>query len=132
VILREQGLRIAQALLRLDQRQPLVQHVLLADCARIELRLFTREQPHVVVEHMRECAFLRAQKEVHADPKLRLELVMKIAGMDEATAKTVPEAWFETIAITKEATASAYDTLIRTGMMTKTFPVEDVIATLPF
>jgi ABC-type nitrate/sulfonate/bicarbonate transport system substrate-binding protein len=77
-------------------------------------------------------AFLRAQKEVHADPKLRLELVMKIAGMDEATAKTVPEAWFETLAITKEATVTAYDTLIRTGMMTKTFPVEDVIATLPF
>jgi ABC-type nitrate/sulfonate/bicarbonate transport system substrate-binding protein len=77
-------------------------------------------------------AFLRAQKEVHADPKLRLELVMKIAGMDEATAKTVPEAWFETLAITKEAATPAYDTLIRTGMMTKSFPVEDVIATLPF
>jgi ABC-type nitrate/sulfonate/bicarbonate transport system substrate-binding protein len=77
-------------------------------------------------------AFLRAQKEVHADPKLRLELVMKIAGMDEATAKTVPEAWFETLAITKQAATPAYDTLIRTGMMTKSFPVEDVIATLPF
>jgi NitT/TauT family transport system substrate-binding protein len=77
-------------------------------------------------------AFLRAQKEVHADPKLRLELVMKIAGMDEATAKTVPEAWFETLAITREAATPAYDTLIRTGMMTKSFPVEDVIATLPF
>jgi ABC-type nitrate/sulfonate/bicarbonate transport system substrate-binding protein len=77
-------------------------------------------------------AFLRAQKEVHADPKLRLELVMKIAGMDKATAETVPEAWFETLAITKEAATPAYDTLIRTGMMTKSFPVEDVIATLPF
>jgi NitT/TauT family transport system substrate-binding protein len=77
-------------------------------------------------------AFLRAQKEVHADPKLRLELVMKIAGMDEATAQTVPEAWFETLAITKEAATPAFDTLVRTGMMTKTFPVEDVIATLPF
>ena len=77
-------------------------------------------------------AFLRAQKEVHDDPKLRLGLVMKIAGMDEATAKTVPEAWFETLAITREAATPAYDTLIRTGMMTKSFPVEDVIATLPF
>ena len=77
-------------------------------------------------------AFLRAQKEVHADPKLRLELVMKIAGMDEVTAQTVPEAWFETLAITKEAATPAFDTLVRTGMMTKTFPVEDVIATLPF
>ena len=77
-------------------------------------------------------AFLRAQKEVHDDPKLRLALVMKIAGMDEATAKTVPEAWFETLAITKQAATPAYDTLIRTGMMTKSFPVEDVIATLPF
>jgi NitT/TauT family transport system substrate-binding protein len=77
-------------------------------------------------------AFLRAQKEVHDDPKLRLELVMKIAGMDEATAKTVPEAWFETLAITREAATPAYDTLVRTGMMTKSFPVEDVIATLPF
>jgi ABC-type nitrate/sulfonate/bicarbonate transport system substrate-binding protein len=77
-------------------------------------------------------AFLRAQKEVHDDPKLRLELVMKIAGMDEATAKTVPEAWFETLAITREAVTPAYDTLIRTGMMTRSFPAEDVIATLPF
>ena len=77
-------------------------------------------------------AFLRAQKEVHADAKLRLELVMKIAGMDKATAETVPEAWFETLAITKEAATPAYDTLTRTGMMTKSFPVEDVIATLPF
>src|SRR5262249_20013512 len=40
-------------------------------------------------------AFLRAQKEVHADPALRLELVMKISGMDKATAQTIPEAWFE-------------------------------------
>jgi NitT/TauT family transport system substrate-binding protein len=77
-------------------------------------------------------AFLRAQKEVHDDAKLRLELVMKIAGMDEATAKTVPEAWFETLAITREAATPAYDTLIRTGMMTRSFPLEDVIATLPF
>ena len=28
---------------------------------------------------------------------------MKIAGMDEAIAETVPPPWFETLAITKEA-----------------------------
>jgi len=77
-------------------------------------------------------AFLRAQKEIHANPALRLEQVMKISGMDRATAETVPEAWFETLTITKEAVAPVYDTLVRTGMMNKTFPLEDVIATLPF
>ena len=77
-------------------------------------------------------AYLRAQKEIEADPKLRLELVMKLSGMERAVAETVPPSWFETITIKKELVAPIYDTLIRTGMMTKTFPIEDVIATLPF
>ncbi len=77
-------------------------------------------------------AYLRAQKEIHADPALRLALVMKISGMERATAETIPEAWFENLAITKDAVAPIYDALVRTGMMTKTFPVGDVITTLPF
>ena len=77
-------------------------------------------------------AFLKATQEVHANPALRLELVMKIAGMDRATAETIPEAWFENLAIKKEAFAPNYDTLAKTGMMTKPFPVDEVIATLPF
>ena len=77
-------------------------------------------------------AYLRAQKEIHADPALRLALVMKISGMERPTAETIPEAWFENLAITKEAVAPIYDALVRTGMMTKNFPVDDVIATLPF
>ena len=77
-------------------------------------------------------AYLRAQKEIHADLALRLALVMKISGMERATAETIPEAWFNDLAIKKEAVAPIYDALIRTGMMTKTFPVDDVVATLPF
>jgi hypothetical protein len=57
---------------------------------------------------------------------------MKISGMERATAETIPEAWFNDLAIKKEAVAPIYDALIRTGMMTKTFPVDDVVATLPF
>lgn len=77
-------------------------------------------------------AFQRAQKEIHADPKLRLDLVMKISGMDRATAETIPEAWFDGPAITKAAVAPLYDTLLRTGMMTKGFPLDDVVVTLPY
>ena len=75
---------------------------------------------------------MRAQKEIHAEPELRIELVMKISGMDRAVAETIPAAWFETLAVKKESIAPNYDTLVRTGMMTKAFPIEDVIATLPF
>jgi ABC-type nitrate/sulfonate/bicarbonate transport system substrate-binding protein len=77
-------------------------------------------------------AFLRAQKEIHADQNLRLGLVMKIAGMDRATAETIPEAWFETLSIKKDSVAPNYDALVRTGMLAKPFPIDDVIATLPF
>ena len=52
-------------------------------------------------------------EEVHANPALRLELVMKIAGMDKATAETIPEAWFESHRDQKEAFVPNYDTLIR-------------------
>ena len=38
----------------------------------------------------------RAQKEIDADPKLRLELAMKLSGMDRATAETIPPSWFQT------------------------------------
>jgi NitT/TauT family transport system substrate-binding protein len=77
-------------------------------------------------------AYLKAQKEIDADPKLRLELVMKLSGMQRAVAETVPPSWFESLAVTKASIGPIYDTLVSTGMMTKTFPLEDVIATLPF
>ena len=77
-------------------------------------------------------AYLRAQKEIDADPKLRLALVMKISGMERAVAETIPRSWFETIAVKKESIAPNYETLVSTGMMTKKFPIEDVIVSLPF
>lgn len=77
-------------------------------------------------------AYLRAQKEIDADPKLRLQLVMKLSGMERGVAETVPPSWFESLSVTKASIAPIYDTLVRTGMMTKTFPIDDVIATLPF
>jgi ABC-type nitrate/sulfonate/bicarbonate transport system substrate-binding protein len=77
-------------------------------------------------------AYSKAQKEIDADPKLRLALVMKISGMQQAVAETIPPTWLESIAAKKESVGPIYDTLVRTGMMTKTFPIDDVIATLPF
>jgi ABC-type nitrate/sulfonate/bicarbonate transport system substrate-binding protein len=77
-------------------------------------------------------AYLRGQKEIHADPKLRLELVMKIAGMDRPTAETIPEAWFETLSVRKDSVAPNYDALVKTGMLKTPFPLDDVIATLPY
>jgi NitT/TauT family transport system substrate-binding protein len=74
----------------------------------------------------------RAQKEIDADPKLRLALWQKLSGMDEATAETIPPPWFESLSITKQSVGPIHDTLIKTGMMPKPFPLEDVIATLPF
>lgn len=74
----------------------------------------------------------RAQKEIDADPKLRLEWWMKLSGMERATAETIPPPWFETPAVTKQSVGPIYDALLKTGMMTKTFPIEDVVATLPF
>jgi ABC-type nitrate/sulfonate/bicarbonate transport system substrate-binding protein len=77
-------------------------------------------------------AYLRAQKEIDADPRLRLALVMKISGMERAVAETIPPSWFESLTVKKESIAPIYDALVRTGMMTKKFPIEDVIASLPF
>jgi NitT/TauT family transport system substrate-binding protein len=77
-------------------------------------------------------AYLRSAKEIDADPKARLELVMKISGMTREVAETVPASWFESLAIRKDSIAPNYDTLVSTGMMTKKFPIEDVIASLPF
>ncbi|HVV93164.1 MAG TPA: ABC transporter substrate-binding protein [Hyphomicrobiales bacterium] len=77
-------------------------------------------------------AYLRAQKEVHADHELRIALVMKVAGMKREVAEQVPESWFEMLAVTKASLGPNYDALVRTGMMAKPFPVDDVIATLPY
>jgi ABC-type nitrate/sulfonate/bicarbonate transport system substrate-binding protein len=77
-------------------------------------------------------AYLRAQKEIAADPELRLKLVMKVSGMERAVASTIPPIWFESLTVTKQSIAPIYDALVRTGMMTKKFPIEDVIAPLPF
>jgi ABC-type nitrate/sulfonate/bicarbonate transport system substrate-binding protein len=77
-------------------------------------------------------AYLKSAKEIDADPKARLALVMKISGMTKEVAETVPASWFQSLAITKESVGPNYDALVSTGMMTKKFPIEDVIATLPF
>jgi NitT/TauT family transport system substrate-binding protein len=77
-------------------------------------------------------AYLKSAKEIDADPKARLALVMKISGMTKEVAETVPASWFQSLAITKESVEPNYDALVSTGMMTKKFPIEDVIATLPF
>jgi ABC-type nitrate/sulfonate/bicarbonate transport system substrate-binding protein len=77
-------------------------------------------------------AYLRGQKELHADPKMRLELVMKLAGMDRPTAESIPEAWFETLSVKKESVAPNYDALVKTGMLKNPFPLDEVIATLPY
>jgi NitT/TauT family transport system substrate-binding protein len=77
-------------------------------------------------------AFLRAQKEIHADPKLRIDLVMKIGGMERAVAETIPEAWFETLSVKKESAEPNYEALVKTGMLKTQFPIDDVIATLPY
>jgi ABC-type nitrate/sulfonate/bicarbonate transport system substrate-binding protein len=77
-------------------------------------------------------AYLRAQKELHASRDLRIEHIIKAVGMDRATAETIPEAWFETLAVRKEAVAPNYETLLRTGMITNAFPIDDVILTLPY
>src|SRR4051812_13462152 len=77
-------------------------------------------------------AYARAQKEIDADPKLRLDLWMKLSGMPQPVAETIPPPWFQNLAITTQTVAPIYDALLRTGMMTKAFPVEDVIATLPY
>ena len=77
-------------------------------------------------------AYLRAQKDIDKDDSLRVALVMKIAGMDKATAQKIPPTWFQDIAVKKEALAPNYATLLKIGMMPKPFNVDDVIATLPY
>lgn len=74
----------------------------------------------------------RAQKEIDADPNLRLELWQKLAGMPRAVAETIPPPWLTNLSVTKQSVGPIYEALVKTGMMTKPFPVEDVIATLPF
>ena len=63
---------------------------------------------------------------------MRIDLVMKIAGMDRATAETIPEAWFETLSVKKELAAPNYEALVKTGMLKNPFPMDEVIATLPY
>src|SRR5262249_1108013 len=59
--LREQRLRITQVLFGEQQRQLLVQHVLLAGCAGVELCVRTGEQLLVALENIRERLTLLTQ-----------------------------------------------------------------------
>ncbi len=77
-------------------------------------------------------AYLRAQKDLEADPQLRIALVMKVAGLEQATAEKIPGTWFKELTVEKAALSPNYDVLVRTGMMTTKFNVDDVIATLPY
>lgn len=77
-------------------------------------------------------AYLRAQKEIDADHELWLSLVMRIAGMDRATAEKIVPSWFQEISVRPEAMKPNYDALVATGMITKMFPFEDVILTLDY
>lgn len=78
-------------------------------------------------------AYRRAAAEVQASAALRTELLVKLLGMKPAMAKVVPDlTWFHDLAVEKAAVAPNYDVLVSTGMMKKAFPVDDVIATLPF
>jgi ABC-type nitrate/sulfonate/bicarbonate transport system substrate-binding protein len=76
--------------------------------------------------------YARAQKEIDADPKMRLGLWMKLSGMKKEVAETIPAPWFQSLPVTKETVGPIYDALLRTGMMAKSFPLEDMVATLPF
>jgi NitT/TauT family transport system substrate-binding protein len=76
--------------------------------------------------------YARAQKEIDADPKLRLEWWMKLSGMPKQVAETIPPPWFESPAIAKQSIAPIYDALLKTGMMTKSFNIDDVVATIKF
>ena len=76
--------------------------------------------------------YQRAAQEILADPKLRLDLVMKLSGMEKAVAETVPPSWYPGIGVTQEEIAPIHDALVRTGMMSKSFQTDEVIAALPF
>ena len=76
--------------------------------------------------------YARAQKEIDADPKLRLEWWMKLSGMPQQVAETIPAPWFESPAIAKQSIAPIYDALLKTGMMTKSFNIDDVVATIKY
>jgi len=76
--------------------------------------------------------YARAQKEIDADPKLRLEWWMKLSGMPQPVAETIPPPWFQTPAIAKQSVQPIYDALLKTGMMTKTFNIDDVVATIEY
>jgi len=78
-------------------------------------------------------AYLRAAKEVRASAQLRTDLLVKLIGMKPALAALIPDpTWFHELSVTKAAVQPNYEALIHTGMLTKTFPIDSVIETLPY
>jgi ABC-type nitrate/sulfonate/bicarbonate transport system substrate-binding protein len=78
-------------------------------------------------------AYLRAAKELEASEDLRTKLMVKLLGMKPKIAKMIPDVvWFHDLAVKKEAIAPNYDALVKTGMLTKTFNIDDAFVTLPF
>jgi NitT/TauT family transport system substrate-binding protein len=78
-------------------------------------------------------AYLRATKEVRASAELRTELLVKLVGMKPALASLMPDpTWFDELTVTEAAVRPNYEALVHVGMMKPTFPVRDVIDTLPY
>lgn len=78
-------------------------------------------------------AYLRAAKEVSESAELRTKLLEKYLGMKPKIAATMPSAvWFHDLSVEKAAIAPNYDSLVKTGMLTKKFDIDDAFVTLPF
>jgi len=52
--------------------------------------------------------------------------------MPQPVAETIPPPWFQTPAIAKQSVQPIYDALLKTGMMTKSFNIDDVVATIQY
>jgi ABC-type nitrate/sulfonate/bicarbonate transport system substrate-binding protein len=78
-------------------------------------------------------AYLRAAKELTGDTALRTQLMEKLLGMKPQIAKMIPNVvWFHDLSVKKDAIAPNYDALVKTGMLTKKFNIDDAFVTLPF
>lgn len=78
-------------------------------------------------------AYMRATREVRASAQLRTDLLVKLVGMKPALAAIMPDqTWFHELSVTEAAVLPNYEALTSVGMMKKTFPIHDVIDTLPF
>lgn len=77
-------------------------------------------------------AYDRGNKEILADAKLRIDLIVKAIGVDPqlAALSTTPE--YKTPAVEPGAVAPVLDALVRCRMLEKPYPIGDVVETLPF